>query len=653
MTDNSSSYTSLVSAVKTHLKAGDFQIAATLAEQALQQYPADQQFLYLGAVCARYDNDTPRAEEFLASLLQNYPDYGRAWQEKGHLYRETNPSQADSCYQKAVQYNPALIASWQQIEKLASSAENVATAKQNINYLQRIPKVLVTVLSLIHENQLSKAERFCRDFLKKQPTHTEGMRLLALIAERNHVLDDAEYLLESLLLKEPDNNWARFDFINVLHRRQKFQQAHEVAKQLVSALPKDFSALFTFANQKASLGDFTGALKIYQQLRKQSPDNPTVPLLEGHAFKTIGDTKQAIQSYLRAASLLPTLGDAYWSLANLKTFRFNDDLIKQMQQAVAASLQIEDKIHLHFALGKAYEDKQLFDRAFYHYEQGNGLKKKSRDFTIDFILEDMQSQKTFFTKRFICKHANSGHPARDPIFIVGLPRAGSTLIEQILASHSDIDGTLELPNIIAYVQELNGRKKKGQPGKYPGRIADLSAQELSQYGQRYIEETRVYREQGKFFLDKMPNNFRHIGFIKTILPNAKIIDARRSARSCCFSAWKQLFAEGQEFSYDFHDLIAYYKAYEDLMGHWQQCYPDSIITVQYEDMVANTEQQTERLLNFLKLPMEPSCLEFYKNQRAVRTASSEQVRQPIYKNSLEPWRPFEANLKRLLRSFPD
>jgi hypothetical protein len=305
------------------------------------------------------------------------------------------------------------------------------------------------------------------------------------------------------------------------------------------------------------------------------------------------------------------------------------------------------QVYLMFALGKAHEDLGEYSTAFNYYQRGNDLKRAQSGYDAQKMGVELQAQATFFSKDVFTSRADSGDPASDPIFIVGLPRAGSTLLEQILASHSLVDGTLELPNILSIAQSLRRRGQGEGSAEYPAIIADMSALELRELGEKYLAETAIHRQDAPYFIDKMPNNFRHIGLIKLILPNAKIIDARRHPMACCFSGYKQLFAEGQEFSYDLDDLGSYYRDYVKLMDHWQTVLPGDILQVNYEQVVGDLEGQVRRVLDYCGLPFEAQTLEFHDTERSVRTASSEQVRQPLYRDGLDQWRNFEAELQPL------
>lgn len=631
------------------VQSGQFQQSIDLCQQRLSVDKYDDSTLYLLAVCYRYIHKFSEAKNTLNKLIEVRPDYGRAFQELAHLCRaEQNIEMALSHYRQAVKYNPGLLASWQGIARLASHVEDLRVANNNINYLQSLPKALMSVYSFIYEGKLEKAEKLCRHFLTIEPKHAEAMRFLAKIAEKHHVLDDAEFLLESASKLAPDNHWVKFDYINVLYRRQKFELAHRLAKELYQALPDDYTALLTFANQQTAVGHYEEAIEHYQKLIALDENNPTAALMLGHVYKTIGRQSLAIEHYLLAVQREPTLCDAYWSLANLKTYRFSDEQLTQMKALVnLQKLPAGEKISLHFALAKALEDKKAFRESFSHYQQGNALKRKQVSYSREVMTNNFALQKSFFTPTVVEQLASLGHQSNEVIFVLGLPRTGSTLVEQILSSHSLIDGTLELPNILSYVQELNGRQYKEHKARYPKIMSSLAPESFEKLGQRYIDETQVFREKGRYFIDKMPNNFRHIGLIKTILPKAKIIDTRREIYSCCFAIYKQLFAEGQEFSYAFEDVVAYYRDYVDLMDHWHTLYPNDIFTLHYETLVEQPTDTIDTLFRFLGIEVESDCYQFFNTSRAVRTASAEQVRQPINRKGIEQWKNFAPYLDEL------
>lgn len=572
------------------------------------------------------------------------PEFGRAWQEAGHLARNAGDSDAAiAAYARAVQFNPALEASWSAQAKLLRVADRAAeaqAAEAQAHRLVKLPREVLAVMHHLHEGRLLRAEEICRAYLRKHPRDVEGMRLLAQIGIKLGILDDAEFLLESAVTFEPDNIQLRLDYMDALRRRQKFEQSRTQAEALHKRDPDNPLFQSHLAIESMQTGDYDRAFDLFDKVLVRLPDDPATLTSRGHALKTTGRSGDAVASYRAALAAKPDHGDAYYALANLKTYSFSDEEMRAMRAQIdQTNLAFMDRVHLCFALGKAHEDREEYEASFAFYEEGNALKRAQTRYSADAMSEELARQKQACTPELFAKHEGAGDPSPDPIFILGLPRAGSTLLEQILASHSQVDGTLELPNILALAHRLRGRKA-GQ-SRYPGIVHELDAEQLAACGADFIENTRIHRQGAPFFIDKMPNNFRHIGLIHLILPNAKIIDARRDPMDCCFSGFKQLFAEGQEFTYGLTEVGRYYSDYVDLMTHWDEVLPGKVLRVQHEDVLDDLEGQTRRMLDYLGLPFEHACLDFHQTDRAVRTASSEQVRQPINRKGQGAWKPFE------------
>ena len=600
---------------------------------------------YCLAVCQRKQQKYTQALENLKHILASVPEHGRAYQEQGFIHKALGETDlAIAAFEKALSLNPTLFGSWRVLANEPEYAKR-EEAKLHADWLASLPPALVSVSSLIHQNKLHRAEKLCRHFLKDNPHHPEAMRLLAELATKFQIFDDAEFLLISCLQFEPNYKRARLDFVHVLHKRQKFHMALEQANLLLESDPQNANLKIGLGNAQQATGDFAAAIETFESVLHENKDNYSIYLTLGHALKTMGRVDDAIQAYRKSYQIKPDFGDAFWSLANLKTYRFLADERQQMrEQEASATTAIVDKIHFCFALGKDLEDSGQFDEAFSFFARGNKLKNEQDRYDSKSLDISFEIQKKTFDAAFFDQNKQVGCPAADPIFIVGLPRAGSTLLEQILSSHSQVDGTMELANIIGLAHRLSGRLASQDTPRYPGILSELSADELRKMGELYIEETKHHRQGSTFFIDKMPNNFRHIALIKLILPNAKIIDARRHPMSCCFSGFKQLFGEGQQFSYDLTDIGHYYRSYVELMDHWDKALPGHILRVQYEDVVADLETQVRRILDFCGLEFEQGCIDFYRNKRAVRTPSSEQVRQPIYQSGLEQWRNYETHL---------
>jgi tetratricopeptide (TPR) repeat protein len=394
---------------------------------------------------------------------------------------------------------------------------------------------------------------------------------------------------------------------------------------------------------------------LYRQVLHETPRDAEVHMSVAHALKTTGEQQEAIAAYREAVRVRPEFGEAYWSLANLKTYRFTAQELTRMRAAEALPrIRPVDRFHLCFALGKALEDRGEYAEAFAYYERGNRLKKAETRYRSGITDRNVRLQKAVCTREFFAARSGYGSDSREPIFVVGLPRSGSTLVEQILASHSQVEGTMELADIPRLVQELQGREEEGGETRYPGVLSELSAEESRRLGEKYLADTRIYRRGKAFFIDKMPNNFRHLGLIHLILPNARIIDSRREPMACCFSNFKQLFASGQQFTYSLEDIGHYYRAYIELMAHWDAVLPPGrVLRVQHEEVVADLEGNVRRILDYCGLEFEPACVDFHKTRRRVHTASSEQVRQPINKEGLDQWRNFEPWLGPLKAALGD
>ena len=631
-------------ALEGQLRSGDAAGALAAAEAALAQQP-EGELHYFAAVAARYAGDFNRAQGHLDALKRLQPDFGRAYQEQGHLLRlKGDGPGALAAYERACALNPALRASFTQriaLAKAQGDSAHGALAEAQLAALDALPQPLQIVISLLSEGKLRAAEQHCRGFLKGAPKHAEGMRLLADIAQRLGELADAEFLLESVLAFEPNHVTARIDYLRVLRKRQKFEAARTEAARLLATAPDNPQFQSIYAIECMQCGDYDTALETFDAVLKALPEDGATLTAKGHALKTLGRQEEAIAAYQAARG---KAAEAYYALANLKTYRFENALIQEMRAKVEdLDLGHMDRVHLHFALGKALEDQGEAEAAFGHYLSGNGLKRAQSRYSAARMHEDLQATATVCDADFFEQVAGTGYDAPDPIFIVGLPRAGSTLLEQILASHSAIDGTLELPHVVALAQRLRRRPQpEGQP--FPAVLRTLDASEFHAFGQSYIEETAIHRAGAPFFTDKMPNNFRHLGLIKAMLPKAKIIDARRNPLDCCVSGFKQLFAEGQEFSYDLADLGHYYADYVALMDHWDAVMPGAVLRVQHETLLEDFEGEVRRILAYLGLPFEDQCLRFHETARSVRTASSEQVRRPLNRDGVGQWKAFEAQL---------
>ena len=635
-----------------------FTEALGAAERLASEVPQNRDVIYMIVVCQRYLKRVPEALATLERLEAFHPAFSRLFQERGHCYVALRDApNGISAFLRAVNLNPALPASWAMLQKLFAMSgrpDDAQIAASHVAKLKELPPEIVTATAMFSDGEFVPAERIVRAYLLKHGDHVEGMRLLARIGIELDVLDDAELLLDAVLKLAPAYHPARHDLARTLLKRHKHVRAIEELEKLLKADPENRSYRTIYATACIGLGDDERALQMYRALLAQTPQAADVQLSVGHVLKTLGRPQESIEAYRAAAALRPSFGDAYWSLANLKTYRFTAQELAQMRAEESASTtQLADRYHLCFALAKGMEDRGEYADAFTYYERGNALKKSELRYRPEPVERNTRLQKAICTREFFAARQGVGATSNAPIFVVGLPRAGSTLLEQILASHSQVEGTMELADIPRLVQELQGREADDENPRYPRDLKELSPEDLRRMGEKYLNDTLVYRIGKPRFIDKMPNNFRHLGLIHLMLPNAKIIDARREPMACCFSNFKQLFASGQEFTYSIEDIARYYRTYLELMQHWDEALPGRVLHVQHEDVVEDLEGNVRRILEFCGLDYEPACLEFYKNERSVRTASSEQVRQPIFKEGLDQWRNFEPWLGPLQAALGD
>jgi len=622
-------------------------------ESNLSKDPNHKDSLYLAAVCSRYLKNYKDSKEYLNNLLIQAPDMGRAYQELGHLCKAIGENEeAASHYRQACELNPALVASWKSLFNYFNKRNNKAAAEhahEQIKKLDSLPPILLYISQILNEGRLAIAEQKCREFLKKNPTNVYAMSLLSDIAKKFGYYDDAEILLENAVKFSPDDGEIRMKYALILRLKQKFTKTMEQVNILCEKFPDNLSYQAQKASEIMQNGYHSEAIDLFEKIIKENPYNFSAMTSKGHAEKTLGKTDKAIESYKSAYKIKNDHGEAYFSLSNLKTYKFSDKELDVMKnQLKRVDLTLKDKAYFHFALAQGCEAIGDYEEAFKNLDMGNKIKKEQSKYTIEKMNKELQAQIDVCDEKFFEKLGNGGHDANDPIFILGLPRAGSTLIEQILASHSMVDGTLELPNILSMAQSFRGDDIYGNLGNYPKTMRSLTLEKRQELGKSFIDDTRIHRKNAPRFTDKMPNNFRHIGLIHLILPNAKIIDARRYPLDCCFSMFKQLFAQGQEFTYGLAEAGNYYNSYVKLMNHWNKVLPNRILRVNNEDIIDDLEGQVIRMLDFLELPFEESCIKFYETDRSVRTASSEQVRKPINKSGMDRWKPYAKNLKTLV-----
>ena len=635
------------------VKESRFEDALNLLKVLLKENPNHIDILYLSAVSTRFLKQFEVSRKHIEQLLFNAPDMGRAYQELGHLNRDMgNEEKAVMHYRQACELNPALPSSWSYLYKYFEKIQNKPAADhalEQIKKLQSLPGLLLFIEQILNEGRLGLAETKCRAFLKENPTHTYAMSLLAEIANRFGYFDDSEFLLQKAVEFKPKDGDLRLKYASILRKKQKFAQTTEQVNILCDQFPDNLNYQAQKASDVMQGGDHSKAIIMFDDILKKNPYNFSTLTSKGHAQKTLGSTDQAIKSYQSAYQIKPDHGEAFFSLANLKTYSFSDyELDSMRQQVERVDLSLRDKAYFHFALAQGCEVKGEYEEAFFHLDRGNQIKNDQSKYSIENMEREFQAQIDICDDSFFKELGQGGNDTRDPIFILGLPRAGSTLIEQILASHSMVDGTLELPNILSMAQSLRGDDIYGKEGNYPKSMESLTLEQREAFGKNFIEDTRMHRKDAPMFTDKMPNNFRHIGLIHLIMPNAKIIDARRYPLDCCFSMFKQLFAQGQEFTYGLEEAGSYYNSYVKLMNHWDKVLPGKVLRVKNEDVVDDLEGQVTRMLEFIGIPFEEECISFYKTERLVRTPSSEQVRKPVNKDGMERWKPYAKYLKPLL-----
>ena len=640
-----------------HLLGQSPPLAAEQAQEILRVAPGDPRARLILGAAQRLTGQLQAALALLEPLAQEQPRAASVHLELGTALAEAGrTSEAVEALRHAVKLRPDLPDGWRlladQLDASGDAAGAELTRALYIKAATRDPRLMEAAAALV-ENALPRAEASLRAHLAAFPNDVAALRMLAEVAGRLLRFAEAQRLLEQCLTLAPGFDAARHNYVTVLNRQGKPAEALPHVERLLAKEPRNPGYRNLKAAVLANLGDYPLSIEVYEEVLKEFPEQPKIWMSYGHSLRTSGRRAESVTAYRRAIAMEPTLGEAYWSLANLKTFRFSDADLAAMRHALTRTdLPDEERLHFEFALGKALEDAAEYEASFGHYARGNEIRRRSHPYRADDNLAYVQRTRKILTRDFFAARGGAGALAADPIFIVGLPRAGSTLLEQVLASHSLVEGTMELPQIPQLARELAGRNARQQD--FAGVIEKLTPEELRALGERYLEDTRALRKtSAPFFIDKMPNNCWYVGLIHLILPNARIIDARRHPLGCCFSCFKQQFARGQNFTYSLTDLGRYYRDYLELMAHFDDVLPGRIHRVHYEATIEDTESEVRRLLAYCGLPFEASCLKFYENERAVRTASSEQVRQPIFREGLDHWRHFEPWLDPLKAALGD
>ncbi|RAO76147.1 hypothetical protein CA260_12100 [Dyella jiangningensis] len=644
----------------------DPSLAAEQATEILKVVPAHPAALRILAVSRAMQGEADAALDILIPLARTQPSWAQVHFDLGAvLGLRGRGHEAMAALRKAVALKPGLPQAWRLLgDHLLAAGEHDAADDayaQHVRHSTRDPRLLAAATALA-ENHVPQAEALLREHLREAPTDVAAIRMFAEVALRLGRNEDALNLLARCLELAPGFHAARQNYALALHRSNQPEQALVEIERLLAVAPEHPGYRNLKAVVLCRIGDVEPAIALYKDLLDTYPGNPKVWMSYGHALKTAGQQEQAIAAYRRSLAIEPSFGEVWWSLANLKTFRFSaDELTTMREQLARGDLAEDDRLHLEFAVGKALEDAGNYASSFAHYAQGNAIRRGQLRYSADETSARVRHIRERYTREFFASRDGSGCQAGDPIFIVGLPRAGSTLIEQILSSHSQVEGTMELPEVTSITRLLREQGDADSAMPYHDVLATLDGDALRELGERYLAHTRIHRKtSAPLFIDKMPNNFMHIGLIQLMLPNAKIIDARRHPLACCFSGFKQHFARGQSFSYSLDDLGRYYRDYVALMAHFDAVLPGRIHRVIYERMVEDTEGEVRRLLDYCGLPFESSCLRFFENARPVRTASSEQVRRPIYREGVDHWQhyapwlaPLENALGTVLGSYPD
>lgn len=644
--------------------------ALTLADAVLKNAPGLPPAEMIACQALRRLGNAGAALPRLAALARRHPgappvlwEWAQAASEAGDVH------QAIAALESLTRQQPGVASGWfllaGELRKDGRHEDGWRADLSGIHAASRDPELVQAAMAM-NEGQLEDAAATLKARLERLPDDPVGTRLLGEVAWRRADMAEAMTLVRRALDLAPGFDLARDFLIRLLLQTNRLPEALEHAEVLARSPVNNPGHDLIMASVLVRLGDQERARALYEKLLAQKADQPQVWQNLGHVLKTLGEQAEAVHAYRQAVAHLPTMGEAWWSLANLKTVKFGTDDIAAMEQALAtlepdAADRQEDVFHLHFSLGKAYEDAKDYPASFRHYDRGNHLRRTMVRHDADQFSAEVAATRETFTSAFIAAMGEGGCPAPDPIFVVGLPRSGSTLVEQILSSHSQVEGTMELAEMMIIASRLQARVDEGEFPDFRAMVSSLTPADRLRLGEEYIERTRVHRQTDKpLFIDKMPNNWQHVGLIRLILPNAKIVDARRHPMACCFSGWKQHFARGQTFTYDLGDIGRYYADYVALMAAFDRQAPGAVHRVIYERMVADTEAEVRRLLGHLGLPFEEACLSFWETRRAVRTASSEQVRQPIFTDAVEHWAnyaewldPLRAALGPVIDAYPD
>jgi tetratricopeptide (TPR) repeat protein len=634
------------------VNSGEADKAVLICREAVDRNPEDINMVALLGATLMKIRRVEEAEKILRRAIDLAPSFAKPHEDLGRLLVELHrPEEAVTLLEKATRLNPKEEKAFFELGKalaMTGKGKEADEAFEKSFDLNPERKTLALAAEHQKEGRLEEAERCCRDVLRTSPNNVDALRLLGITLIRGGRVDEAETQFRKAIAIAPDFVGALMDLGRSLKDQNQFEEAIDCFKQAMRLEPTNFQAPFLLASTLTPAALTYEALEAYERVLELRPNHPGARLGLAHVLKTIGRQKEAVQAYRDCIELKPNNGETYWSMANLKTYQLSDDDIETMESKLdLKEVDEESRVNFLFALAKAYEDRGEYDRAWSFYVDGNEGRRAlefydpvQTEVTNDTLIE-------VFDKSLFEKNQGHGHPDAAPIFVVGLPRSGSTLIEQILASHSMVEGTSELPYLGQVAASLNRNRADGI--NYPEAVRELGNTHLDRLGKDYLRRAQLHRIEGTpHFVDKMPNNFPSIGLIHLILPNAKIIDARRYPLDSCLSCYRQLFARGQTFTYDLTDIGEYFLQYQRMMDHWHEVLPGRVLTVQYEDMVTDFETQVRRLIDYCDLPWEDACASFHETDRPVRTASSEQVRQPVYTKSIHFWRNHEQHLGELI-----
>ena len=635
------------------LQKGEFNLAEQQLSEILKKYPDDPNALRLSGVSSLEQNKPEVALIPLQKAVKVAPEFRQAHENLALVWTKLGDlNKAEISLKKSLEIDPSNFTNWKSLgDVLSDQGKEKEADKAYKNAISTDKKYLdlQKAMSQVQKGNLGEAEKIYRSILSDDPNNVDALRLLALLASRTGAIDQAINMLENCIKIAPDYALAWENLAKLYRQKddpdslQKAANCFGKATELRPDWAEGWAGLGTMQTRSSQHEE---GIISYKKSIELKTNQPRVHLSLGHVYKTTGNQEECINSYKDAINYDENFGEAYWSLANLKTYKFNTREIDQMEKRVdLPEVPEREKVHFLFSLGKAFEDAGNYDKSFNYYKKGNDLNRGRTTYDPKAIEALSDRLKLFFTKDKFEEYKSSGCNSGAPIFIVGLPRSGSTLVEQILASHSKVEGTMELPNIMNIARKL-GNSSKDRTA-YPEIIETLQDSDLTLLGQAFVNETEFLRTGKPHFIDKMPNNFSHIGLLKLILPNAKVIDARRNPMDTCFSCYKQLFARGQAFTYDLSEIARYYVNYVNLMDHWNKVLPGYVFKIQHEALLQDQEGITRDLLEFCELDFESSTLEFYKTERAVKTASSEQVRQPINTKGLNQWKNFESHLNDL------